>query len=326
MADVAARAQVDKAIVSKVLSGDSELRIRPDTRDRVLQAVEELGYRPNQLARGLRTDSTGTIGLIIPDFANPVYAEIIRGAEAQARTQGMHLLTASAAGGPIEPFDLLREGRVDGLLITGLLASTAVEDPPGPYLVLNNRVDDDRWVILDDQRGAEIAIMHLIGLGHRRIAHIAGPSRSDTARRRLEGYRGAMERGGAKVDERLIASGDYTAEGGAAALSEILTRSQVPPTAVFVANLISAAGVLQEAQKMGFAVPGDLSVVAIHDLPLAALLVPQLTTVSMPLAQLGSRGVELLGDPTTSTREIHEVICIGIRLQVRDSTAPAPTS
>ncbi|MGX6449293.1 LacI family DNA-binding transcriptional regulator, partial [Patulibacter sp. S7RM1-6] len=222
--DVARRAGVDRSVVSRVLSGDPALNVREETRERVLEAVRELDYRPNAAARSLRTKRADTYGLLIPDFGNPVYTEIIRGAETAARARECVLMTGSTAGEDDErggwQADIVGRGRVDGLLLAG----DHVEpeqlgqlDARGvPWLLVNRRIEGARrWVVLDDEEAAALAVRHLVALGHEEIAHIAGPTNADTARRRLAGWRAAMDGAGLPTPDGLLVASDYTPAGGA---------------------------------------------------------------------------------------------------------------
>jgi LacI family transcriptional regulator len=325
--DVAERAGVDRSVVSRVINNDPVLNIREETRNRVRRAVEELDYRPNAIARSLRTSQAGSYGLLIPDFTNPIYTLIIRGAEAAAARADHLLLTGSISGESFEPeryVELLARGRVDGLLLAGTVESgELMEDQLSrlglPYVWLNRRPPESRrYVILDDERAAALAVGHLDGLGHTRIAHISGPLNADTAQRRLSGYLKATKEAGLGLDEQLVVEADYTNVGGAQAMGSLLKLPQAP-TAVFVANVASAIGALYAAKLAGFSVPDDVSVVAVHDLPMAGYLAPPLTTVRMPLEALGRRGVELLS--AASERDaIEEVLAMPMELIVRRST------
>ena len=325
IADVASRARVDQSVVSRVVSGSEQLSIRPETRERVLQAIRELGYRPNAIARSLRTAKAATFGLLIPDFANPVYASIIKGAEAAAAARSCLLLTGSTSEDHFRTKGFLNAlmDRVDGLLIAGDQTIRQARDQLGafklPWLMLNRRsLEGERHLILDDERAAAMAVEYLIQLGHRRIGHIAGPDWADTATRRKVGYLRGLQQN--QLTSEFIETSDYTSAGGYSAMTRLLSGSN-PPTAVFVANVASAIGALSAAKQMGFGVPAEVSVVAVHDLPLAAYLDPPLTTVRMPLEELGRRGVELLAT-LGSDQPITEVLQGAIELVVRGSTAP----
>ncbi|HZZ49451.1 MAG TPA: LacI family DNA-binding transcriptional regulator [Pseudonocardia sp.] len=328
--DVALLASVDRSVVSRVVNDDPKLNVRPETRQRVRDAIDELGYRPNAAARSLRTSRTYMYGLLIPDFANPVYAEIIKGAENAARGLGYGLMTTTACDvrrGPDNYLDLFGQGRVDGLLLAGEDADGAhdhLNPAPVPWLLVNRAVPNSRrYVVLDDERGGRLAVEHLLELGHRRIAHIAGPEITDTGQRRYAGYLGALRDAGLSADPGLMVRADYTPAGGASALRGLLTAPD-PPTAVFVANVASAVGALHTARTMGVSVPRELSVITVHDMPLAAYLAPALTTVRMPLEELGRRAVQRLSS-AAGDDPITEIVTGPIDLVRRESTAaPAP--
>jgi LacI family transcriptional regulator len=324
--DVALRAGVDRSVVSRVINEDPKLNVRPETRQRVLDTIASLGYRPNAAARSLRTAKAYMFGLLIPDFANPVYAEIICGAEQAAAQLGYGLMTAGGSSrlGLAQYLNLLGQGRVDGLLFAGEDSEHALGQLRAaglPWVLVNRRIEgSDRYVVLDDERASRLAVAHLAGLGHRRIAHLAGPEHADTGRRRKAGYLAALAEAGLPAPPGAVVHAGYTPEGGAAALPRLLGCAQ-RPTAVLVANVASAVGVLHAAHALGVDVPGDLSVVAVHDMPLAGHLVPALTTVRMPLEELGARAVRRLAT-SRPDEPITEVVTEPVELVVRASSAP----
>jgi LacI family transcriptional regulator len=325
ISDVAAVAKVDRSVVSRLLNDDPRLSIRETTRQRVLRAIESLGYRPNAAARSLRTARTRTLGLFMPDYTNPAYGEIIKGAEAAALEAGTVLMTGSrqAAGrGFAQYVEQLGTGRVDGLLLAAPGASEELLNRLDlPWLCVNRMGPGRRrYVILDDERASRLAVRHLAELGHTRLAHICGPRDSDSAGRRRRGYRNAVRTAG--LTSTGIVSGDYTAEGGAAAMAEILETTE-RPTAVLVANVASAMGALHTARVRGVPVPAEISVIAVHDLVVGAYLDPPLTSVRMPLEGLGRRAVTLLLE-RGPTEDVRETIREPIELVIRDSTAPPP--
>jgi LacI family transcriptional regulator len=325
LADVASLARVDPSVVSRVINRDDRLAIKDETRQRVVEAIRELRYHPNAAARSLRTAQSGTFGLLIPDFANPIYAEIIKGAEQAATEHGSLLLTGTAFEDRPERYvEMLASGRVEGLLLaSGRLppATVAAMMATGhPVISINQRIPGVPYSILaDDERASRIAVEHLVQLGHRRIAHIRGPARSDTAERRLAGYRKALRAAGLRPDPTLVVGTDYTSDAGAQAMRQLLTR-QPRPTAVLVANVAAAIGALTAARTAGARVPEDVSVVAIHDIPLTANLSPPLTTVRMPLAEMSRAGVLALvsGD---GGRAGQIVVSDPTELIIRESTA-----
>lgn len=322
LADVAARAGVDRSIASRIWNGDPNLTVRAETHARVMRMFSELGYRPHAAARSLRTAKAGAFGLLIPDFANPIYALIIRGAAAAAAERGFALLTGARVGGSLKMYDeLLRDHRIDALLVAGAGGERELQallkDTHLPWLMMNRRASRrGRYLILDDEGAAVLAVNHLLELGHQAIAHIAGPPTADTARRRSAGYMKALKRAGIQPSSEFVIQADYTVDGGARAMEVLLARSR-RPTAVFVANVASAIGAMHKAKQSGLVLPRDLSIVAIHDLLLAEHLEPSLTTVRMPLEELGRRGVELLADNPDGV--IKETISGPMELIVRAS-------
>jgi LacI family transcriptional regulator len=330
LADVAARASVDRSVVSRVLSGDSSLNIRNSTRERVLQAVADLEYRPNATARSLRQGRTGILGLLIPDFMNPVYPAIVKGAESAAGELGAGLLVASSCDGGFggrRYAELVTQGRIDGLVLAGQSetdeVSASLLRSGVPWLMLNLCSNDThRCVVLDDQRAAILAVNHLLEQGHTRIAHLGGPPTVASASRRRAGYEAALR------EARVDATGDtttaeYTEEAGARA-TELLLAAKDRPTAIFAANMFQAIGALRATRLAEVSVPRDLSIVAVHDLRPAAFLDPALTTVRMPLEELGSRAVQLL-EQSSPDEHFQEVVAEPMELVVRDSTAPPPS-
>lgn len=324
IADVAALAKVDRTVVSKVVSADPSLRVRDETRERVKRAVEELGYRPNSLARSLRMSKTGTLGVILPSFTNPIWATMLEGAEAEAERRGYVLLAGTVdrrTNASSRFLELARSGAVDGVLVAAALTD---EDLPAsdshlPWVLVNRRTaSSTRHVLLDDARAAFIGTEYLIQLGHRRIAHLSGPLEVDSAQRRRLGYLQAVKANGLEPGPIIDASNTFT--GGERALTDML-KQDPSITAVSVANVASAAGVLAAAASQGIRIPQDLSVVAIHDLDIAAALNPPLTTVRMPLAELGSHAIALLLD-RPANEPIEEVIAGPLELVQRSSTAP----
>ena len=327
LAHVAAHAGVDRSVVSKVLNNDASLHIRAETRERVLAAVARLDYRPNALARSLSTAVTGMYGFIIPDFTNPIFSTVIMGAERAAARRGSLLLTGSLLSDESsgEYLDLLGRGRVDGLLIAGGAVGPEVTGRLHglgvPWVMLNGRAPGTaRHILLDDAGATRLAVEHLVALGHKRIGHLAGPAQADTAKRRTAGYRAAMLAAGLPVRRGWVVEADYTHRGGKVGL-ERLVGARPSVTAVVVANVASAIGAVRCALALGVRVPEQLSLIAVHDLELAAYLQPPLTTVAMPLRELGERGIEALATAPADAA-LDEVLEGPMSLVRRDSTAP----
>ncbi len=317
LADVAKAAGVDVSLVSRVVRGH-DVKVRDETRARILEQVRILGYRPNAIARSLKSSKAGAFGLVIPNFNNPVYAQIIAGAETAAARLGSVMLTTSGEGwNRADWYEALDGGRVDGLLVAGGspldLASLRV-----PHLLVNRSMPGvDRSVVLDDEAGARLAVDHLRELGHTHLAFLGGPSGSDTAARRQSGYETASQ-GLATV----VLDCDYTVAGGRAAVHAALDRG-TPLGGIVASNLPSGIGALGALRDAGVDVPGDVSVIAIHDAETADWVFPRLTTVQMPLYELGARAIELLA-LTAPDQRVAEVVAEPMRVVVRESTGPAP--
>ncbi len=331
--DVARRAGVDSSTVSRVLRGDDRKPAKAETRERILQVAREMGYRANSVARSLRTRQREAIGLVIPDAANPGFAEIFKGVQKVTAEAGWHVIVVE--GGHNAPVELgwdrlVLEGRVDGVLV---LVAT-IRDPmvnrvarSGFPLVLVNRRSDGiaASVVMDDARGSEVAVGHFHDLGHRRIGHIAGPANLDTGRRRLAGFREALKTRKLPARREWITVTDYTEAGGARAARAILEKSGADlPTALYVASFMSGVGALKVFKDAGLEVPRDLSLIVSDELSLAAHTAPPLTTVDMPVTRMGEVAAEMLLRAVASEPVCDLMLPDEPRLVVRASTAPPP--
>jgi LacI family transcriptional regulator len=313
--------------VSRALSR-SDLPLRPETRRKVQAAVERLGYRPSVLARGLRLRRTSTLGMLVPDITNPFFPPIIRGAEEAARARGYELVLCNTDDSPAREdasLRLLRERQADGLLIaTSRMADAtldAVRQERFPFVLVNrgSRVAADLSVEVRNERAAASVVDHLVGIGHRRIAHIAGPLSTTTGAERAAGFRDALRAHRVVPSSELIAEADAYAEAaGYVAAKRVLGAR---PTAIFAANDLLLLGALRAAREAGLHVPRDLSLVGVNDIPLAALIDPPLTTVRVPQREMGELAVGMLiarlegrDLPTTRVR-------LDTTLIVRGSTA-----
>ncbi|GCB52530.1 LacI family DNA-binding transcriptional regulator [Streptomyces sp. NL15-2K] len=331
LVDVADRAGVSKATVSKVLNGRQDLNVRPETRRRVHEAAEALGYRPHSGARALAGASTHALALLVPALDNPTYVTIARGAYQRARELGYLSLLAEDFDGQEadESFnDLVQEGRVDGLLIAsarpGHPLLEALRGNPVPHVFLNRSVEGSgRNVTMDVARSSVTALDHLHGLGHRAVGHIAGPPGITPSDTRKEAFlRHAGELGLAAAP---VASGDFTEDGGRQAALELLRPvdgdGRPPVTALYTSSLAQAMGTMAAIRSLGLRVPEDVSVIGNDDLPVAAHLHPPLTTVAMPLYQLGTAAVDALVAAVQGTPPGDVVVPTEPRLVLRDSTA-----
>jgi len=325
--DVAREAGISKSIASRVLNGHPGLSVRPATRSRVEETASRLGYRPHAAARGLRRAETGAIGLLIPDLSQAVYARIVRGAFQRARDRDFAVLLAEdvvEGEGETMLARLVQQGRVDGLIVASSRPRhpllQALAEHSTPHVFANRAVrGSGRNVVMRDDLASVAAVDHLADLGHRSIAHIAGPLGLDTARRRESAFRRrADERGLAAV---VVESQDFGEVGGAAAAMQLL-QAEPGVTALYTSTLNQAVGALDAAWRGGRIVPDDLSLITYDDMPLAEYLRPPLTTVLMPLAELGAQAVDALIDQLGGGEPRDVVVQQLPRVIVRGSTAP----
>src|SRR3984885_199371 len=295
--DVAAAARVHPATASRALNPETRILVSEDTARRVNAAATKLGYRPNPVARSLRTRRSHTVGVLIPDLNNPIFPPIVRGLEDKLAAAGYVALlgnTDADAGRERLIFEQMRARHVDGFVLATatlhdrLLAEAAAADLP---VVLMNRLSQDysfSSVSVDNEQGARMAISHLVRLGHTRIAHIAGPQEASTGVSRLRGFREGMAAHGLAVQEDLVAyAARYTVEEGTRCTSELLA-AQGGCTAVAAANDMLAIGCYAAPDEAGLQCPDDISVIGFNDMPFIDRLRPPLTTVRLPHYQLGS--------------------------------------
>lgn len=326
--DVAAQAGVDVSTASRVLTGAAQ-RVSEVTRARIVAAAEALDYRPNTLARALRTARTNTLGIIVPQLDNPVFFSAIHGAELAAAQRGYSLLIAHRDPGRAvagEYRRLAATHHVDGLLVASLDEDRnlieALDETGIPYVLMNRRIGDAPGVALDSEQAARVGTEHLLDLGHRRIAHLAGRLEGFNGRARLVGYRAALEARGVAFDDSLVEAAGYTVEGGAEATRRLLDRPAPRPTAILAATLVSATGAMASLHAAGIDIPRDMSVIGIHDAPVAAMVYPALTTVQTPIERMGARAAELLIALLSGETPPPVPLLAPDGLIVRGSTAP----
>jgi LacI family transcriptional regulator len=331
LGDVAARAGVSISAVSRVLSNAPSARVSAQTRRRIEEVAAELGYRPNFAARALKSSRSEVVALVVPDLTNAIFSELMRGFEGRAAELGYMVLLARAESmehGDEAVRRLLGEGRVDGVVVQlgdamELGEYAAIVEGRVPAVLVNSRRGDGTSsVILDDAAGTRLAVEHLAGLGHRRIGLLGGLASNDSARRRAAGFEEGMRAAGLPVDRALMTDLGYDARQGRDALGRLAEASE-PPTAIVVANVNAALGALLEARVRGLRVPEDLSIVAIHDVWPAENTWPPLTTVAMPLHELGVAAMDAVYERIRNGELVHTVVSDPPpRLVLRQSTAP----
>jgi LacI family transcriptional regulator len=301
-ADVARIARVSQTTVSQILN-NTKITVPDETRRRVLEAIDELGYVPNTTARSLRTRKTWTIASIIPDITNPFYPSVERGIQDVAERYGYDLIVYNTDGILEKERKALRsiqQGRADGI-IASLFQTTVTDlrvllEQNIPIVRLEGRAQEVGSLPLDNLYidsavAARTAVDYLVECGYTRIATIAG--RTGPGPLRLRGYRQALVERGLPVDEALIVDGQFSEHGGYLGMQELLARP-AHPRAVFAANDLMAMGALIALREAGLRVPQDVAVMGYDDIPAAKLVSPPLTTIRLPQEQLGRRAAELL--------------------------------
>jgi LacI family transcriptional regulator len=340
--EVARAAGVSVATVSRALNGKGPLR--DETRQRVLAAVEELGYVPHGAARSLSSRRTMNFGVLLPDVHGEFFSEIVRGIDLAARAAGYHVLVSGSHSDLAETAAVLQalHGRIDGLVLMtpGAAGSWLRRHLPRhvPVVLLNHSGPSDEHAAIgvDNALGGRLAVEHLLALGHRRIAIIRGPEHNEDAAERWRAYRETLTAHGVSAPPELALPGDFDEPSGYRA-GQQLAGLAARPTAVFAANDAMAIGCLAALREHGLAVPGDVSLVGFDDIPVARYLTPALTTVRVDIAALGARAVERLlaaiagpGDAAPQDDLVaHDLVAhdlVAPSLAIRASTAAVPAA
>jgi len=297
--DVAARAGVSTASVSRVLNGSKP--VSDGTRERVLAAVRDLNYSIDQRARGLRRRRSGTLGLILADVLNPFFTQVIHSIEDVAYQSNNSLFLCNSDENPERErfyLELMQSQRIDGIILLPVTGSGAVLSPllrhDVPVVCLDRRVDDVDLdsVLVDNVAGATMAVAHLVALGHRRIGYIGGRLVTPGIER-LAGFRRALEMHGLVEHPELIRQGDSKQESGYKETLALLALD-MPPSAIFAINNPMSLGVMAAIKERGLRIPEDISVIGFDDAPWSGLLNPPLTTIAQPTDALGTAAARLL--------------------------------
>jgi LacI family transcriptional regulator len=335
---VAEYAGVSITTVSRVLN-NSPHPVNSDVRKRVLRAAKALNYSPSALARALVTQSTHIIGVIVGDASDPYFATIIRGISDAARAEGYLTIICNSDRIPDVELNfarLLRDYRADGIIFAGGGLTdesylkqieeilTWFQAHGVPVVVLGHHLFERPQVNIDNTQAARDMTEYLIELGHRRIGYITGPAGLTTSALRLEGYKLALARHGLGYDPSLVVNGEFTFEGGRYAAKMLIERSTLP-TAIFGTNDVTAIGCLTSLKEQGIGVPDQISVVGFDNIAPTQYTNPQLTTIDVPMRDLGAMGVrQLLSalNPETAVAPVH---LLPHKLIIRASSAPPPT-
>jgi LacI family transcriptional regulator len=327
--DVAARAGVSQPTVSLVLNGRSEARVAAATRERVIQAAEDLGYRPNLMARGLVLRRSFALGVVVPDLGNPFFLDVVRGVERVASESGYAvLLCDSKEVSPEVHLETLRTRQVDGVILDPITATTAgaqvlaelnavvIEQPSEAWL----------WQATDAVGAGRLAAEHLLGLGHRDIAILGPANPLHGFRMRERGFVQLLRDSGLAVRSECLRRVAATVEGGQQAMRALLAQSP-RPTAVFCVNDLLALGALKVCLQNGVRVPEQLSIMGCDDIEMAQIVTPELSTIAVPAREVGARAARQLlrvvgGRPPPRT----PVRPLPVRAVIRRSTGPVPST
>lgn len=326
--DVARAAGVSVATVSRALNGAEN--VLPHTRQRIVDVARELRYSPSGAARSLITRRTDTIGALLPDLHGEFFSELIRGIDQAARARGLHLLLSSSHDDADEAAAALRamNGRVDGLVV---MSPHADDDflsqnlPPAlPAVLLNSgvRQPTQRVFAVDNYGGAREMTEHLVRTGRRRIAYLGGPAGNFEARERERGYRAGLPKGA----EPWLLEGDFFEAGGERAGAQLLSLPAAErPDAVFAANDIMAIGLLGTLLAGGVRVPEDIALAGFDDIPISRYVSPALTTMRVPIADLGEQALDALADALETSVTDASTTVMPVQLVVRRSCGAAKT-
>lgn len=318
---------------SRALNPSTAAIVNPETVERVTDAARRLGYRPHPLARGLRTNRTMSVGVIIPDVENPLFGPIIAGAESILMEDGYSVLIGNADRGPDHSDSLIEEmleRHVDGLM----LATPSRDVSPGAksaqheiaVVLVNRSVDDNSIpaIVGDDHAGIGLAVRHLRELGHERIGHVAGPSWVSTGLGRRQAFLDWMDTVGLDNDPDLVEEADwYQVEPGNTAALELLGRHP-HLTAIVAANDLLGLGCYRAARSLGKVIGVDISITGYNDIPLLDLMQPPMTSVRVPYRQMGADAAATLLSMINNEDVPADPVRLSPTLAIRASTAPPP--
>ncbi|MES2191585.1 MAG: LacI family DNA-binding transcriptional regulator [Pseudomonadota bacterium] len=327
---VALQAGVDRSTVSRALDPKKRALISEAVVKRVEATAQSLGYRPNQLAAALRTRRSGAIGVLLPDITNPVFPPIVKGIEETLRAAGCVALVANADGdaaSQVEVFEQMLARRVDGLIIAtaardDMLVARCISQGV-PFVLVNRGADTGElsMVINDDRLGTQLAVQHLVSLGHKNIAHLAGPQNLSTGFVRRAGFVAAMREAGLPSGSIVNCTG-YSRDAGKAGCEKLFAKSP-GITAIVASNDLLALGCYDALRGMGLVCPGDVSVIGHNDMPLMDMVSPPMTTVRIQHREMGAHAARLLLEQIASPGRSPESIVLRPDIVVRQSTAAA---
>jgi LacI family transcriptional regulator len=331
--DVAKLAAVHPGTVSRALNPATRRLVNDETARRVLAAAEELDYRPNSIARGLKTNRSYTVGVLVPDLMNPLFAAIVRGIQDRLEQAGYTPLIANTDNDrerERNDLEAMRARQVDGVITATARVDHDVLDEMSaaglPIVLVLRRLDAPMpSATANDEQGSRIAVAHLAELGHTRIAYLGGPPEVYTAQSRWAGFQAGMAAAGLTIDDTLMRFGAaFTEPEGERLCRELLAGSE-RPTAIVAGNDLMALGCYDVFAELGIACPGDISVIGFNDMPFSDRFQPPLSTIRVPQYEMGTSAAELLLERMQQPEAAPRHVLLEPELVVRASTAPTST-
>ncbi len=327
--DVAQSAAVSTATVSHVINGTRF--VSEEVEHRVVEAMKELNYQPNAVARGLRTKKTNFLALVIPDITNPFFTELARGFQDGADQRGYVVTLCNTdrdLSRELRYLDMLRQQRVDGLVLNpAMVTAEDLKQRLGSrvaVVLLGSQIDDPEFdlVMVDNTQGGYDAVQYLIDLGHRRIGLVCGTRTTSSGLFRYQGYRQALEKNNIAYSESLLAEANITYEGGYDCMQRLLSLQPLP-TAIFATSDVMAIGAKMAIEDAGLKIPADLSLIGFDDIPEAVRARPSLTTIHQPRYEMGWKSAQMLIERLESGESLaRRRMILEHSLMVRESTAP----
>ncbi|KUP06703.1 catabolite control protein A [Bacillus coahuilensis m2-6] len=323
--DVAREASVSMATVSRVVNGNPN--VKPQTRKKVLEVIDRLGYRPNAVARGLASKKTTTVGVIIPDISNIFFAELARGIEDIATMYKYNIILSNSDQNKNKELHLLNTmlgKQVDGIVFMGgdITDEHVAEFKRSPVpIVLAGSVEESKEipsVNIDYKQAAYDAVTDIVEKGHKNVAFVSGPLHDTISKLKLDGYKEALEKLGVPYQEDLVVEGDYTYDSGMEAFDRL--KEGDPPSAILVGNDEMALGVVHAAQDAGMSIPDSIEVVSFDNTRLALMVRPQLSSVVQPLYDIGAVAMRLLTKLMNKENVEENTVVLPHRIEKRGST------
>lgn len=326
MKDVARLAGVSVSTVSRVVN--KNIPVDEQTRKRVENAIDKVNYKPNLLARGLRSKSGHMIGLAVPEILHQAFTYWIKYCEECAAEYGMNLIIGNTQNNPDKEeafINSLIQRQIDGIIFSRVSDKSRIlhilDKTDIPVIVLDRALDkeDVPAVVLDNYRAGRLAGGHLVSQGHKKIACITGPLDIALSRERLQGLKEILEENGIDLKDGLVAEGDFKYETGVAGAQQLL-RSRISFTAVWAQSDLMAIGLMNELRKQGLSVPEDVSVIGMDDISMAEIKLPALTTISQPYREMCRLAIEMIIRQRKEGVVPEKRVCLQPSLVVRDST------